>query len=472
MSANSSDHFTTKKSSMVFLILAAVIVVIVIVICIIHAKNNNSENFTEDYDKVYALGSYSMKINTMNYLTDTKQLNFIYYCKQTGYGEAKTSKPIVSEVRFQYDEKGEKAQQFPFESETLNDIQSLYIVKDVEMTNVRVIYVVLEYKDNDYYDADKVDEFGDVIKGEFHEGETHYFYIALDISDLVQIKSSEYAIPVLNSDELDNAETIATDKNTEIENNENNDSAIQTTVSRTSTTKKTVNPNTDTITDRKTENPVSTARNNASTNAGEAQAPVTTRYQGPTNTGEAQAPSTTRYQGPTNTGEAQAPETTRYQGPKNTGEAQAPETTRYQGPKNTGEAQAPSTTRYQGPTNTGEAQAPLVTTKSITQTTTKQTTQQTKATTKETKAGEKGINAVKLALDQYNIVLSIGDNAILKPVYEPVNSTDTFSWKSNREDRVTVDKTGKVTAVGTGSAIITCTDNETGLTASCMVTVK
>ncbi|MBQ9531600.1 MAG: Ig-like domain-containing protein [Eubacterium sp.] len=459
---------------MVFLILAAVIVVIVIIICVIHAKKNNSENFTEDYDKVYALGSYSMKINSMSYLTDTKQLNFIYYCKKSGYGEAKSSKPIVSEVRFQYDEKGEKAEQFPFESETLNDIQSLYMVKDVEITNVRVIFVVLEYKDNDYYDADKVDEFGDVIKGEFHEGETHYFYIALDISDLKQIKSSEYAVPVLNSDELDNAETVTTAKDTEVISNNSN---VQTSANR-STTKKAVGSSTDPSSERETEIPAGTTRHNASTRAGEAQAPAdNTRYQGPTNTGEAQAPAdTTRYQGPTNTGEAQAPaDTTRYQGPTNTGEAQAPaDTTRYHGPTNTGEAQAPSnTTRYHGPTNTGEAQAPAATYKSTTKSATSTTTQQTTASTKDTtKSSAKEINAIKLALDQHNIVLSIGDTASIKPVFEPTNSTDTFSWKSNREDRVIVDKSGKVTAVGTGSAIITCTDNETGLTASCMVTAN
>ena len=79
---------------------------------------------------------------------------------------------------------------------------------------------------------------------------------------------------------------------------------------------------------------------------------------------------------------------------------------------------------------------------------------------------------VKLALDKTVEQLAVGKSLKISPVYEPTNANCSFTWRSNREDRVTVKQDGTATAVGTGSAIITVTDNESGLTASCMITVK
>ena len=118
-------------------------------------------------------------------------------------------------------------------------------------------------------------------------------------------------------------------------------------------------------------------------------------------------------------------------------------------------------------------------------TTTKQTTTRknttkssTKATTKVTKKTTKpkqSIPLTRLYIDSpYSgevINLSLGDSETVYAGYEPINSDATFKWSSNRTDRAIVDNNGKITAVGTGSAIITVTSSD-GLSASIMVTVS
>ena len=54
----------------------------------------------------------------------------------------------------------------------------------------------------------------------------------------------------------------------------------------------------------------------------------------------------------------------------------------------------------------------------------------------------------------------------------PANATDqTVTWTSDNEAVATVDNTGKVTAVGTGQAVITATTKDGSFSASCTVTV-
>lgn len=455
--ANSSDHFQTKKSTIIFLVLAAVIVLVIIIFCIINSKKNGQETMTVDYDMVYTLGSYNMKINSMAYFTDKKELDFIYYCKKAKYTNEKTNKPTVCEVRFHYDLEGKKTQQFPFSSETLNDVQSLYKVENVEIADVKIVYVVLEYKDDDYYDPDKVDEFGDVTKGEFHEGETHYFYISVDIRDLLQITSSEYVVPALNDDEMDKGEPVTTTANgsdKSVDNssdNEDSEAINKTTIKTTTVTTENNDPAPSvfqttagtTINNNNDPSPSSHHNTTRATTIADNNDPAPSGHQDTTITTivNNNDPAPSGHQITTITTIADNKDA------------------------------APSSTQNSTSTKRSTTTTKKTTAKPTTSFTT--TAKNSTATTTETtKASSSGNHAVKLALDQHQVNLVIGETAELKPIYEPTNSTDTFSWKSNRTDRVTVDENGKVKAVGTGSAIITCTDNETGLTASCMVTVK
>ena len=123
----------------------------------------------------------------------------------------------------------------------------------------------MEYKDADYYDPDKIDEFGDIKKGDFHEGEKHSFYITVDIADIPKIKSSEYIVPPLNKNEMDNAQTVATSSEVSKTAPEEQ-TTTTTTVSETVTTTTTTEPitTTTTTTTAATQPPNTTAKQTVS----------------------------------------------------------------------------------------------------------------------------------------------------------------------------------------------------------------
>ena len=69
------------------------------------------------------------------------------------------------------------------------------------------------------------------------------------------------------------------------------------------------------------------------------------------------------------------------------------------------------------------------------------------------------------------LTLKIGDTQTLSTSIKPENATDkTIVWASSRPDVATVDNNGKVTAVGSGEAIITATSTN-GIQGKCTVTV-
>lgn len=78
----------------------------------------------------------------------------------------------------------------------------------------------------------------------------------------------------------------------------------------------------------------------------------------------------------------------------------------------------------------------------------------------------------KVTLDKTTLSLAKGESATLTATVSPSTATDkTVTWKSDKEAVATVDKMGKVTAVGAGTATITVTTTDGGKTATCKVTV-
>lgn len=77
----------------------------------------------------------------------------------------------------------------------------------------------------------------------------------------------------------------------------------------------------------------------------------------------------------------------------------------------------------------------------------------------------------KVILDQSSLKMKKGESATLNVTYEPkYDFSSTITWTSSDESVATVSWTGKVTAVGPGTAIISATE-ESGKTARCTVTV-
>jgi len=77
-----------------------------------------------------------------------------------------------------------------------------------------------------------------------------------------------------------------------------------------------------------------------------------------------------------------------------------------------------------------------------------------------------------VALNSTNLTVLKGDSSILTAEILPYNSTtQTLIWKSSDPSVATIDQSGKVTAVGMGTATITCiTTDGTNRSASCLVT--
>ncbi len=84
-------------------------------------------------------------------------------------------------------------------------------------------------------------------------------------------------------------------------------------------------------------------------------------------------------------------------------------------------------------------------------------------------ASRKKIDCTEISLDQTEVTAEIGDSLTLKASRQPSNTTDRTTWSSSDPSVAAVSSKGKLTAVGTGSAVITATAGK--VSASCTVTV-
>lgn len=86
--------------------------------------------------------------------------------------------------------------------------------------------------------------------------------------------------------------------------------------------------------------------------------------------------------------------------------------------------------------------------------------------------------AITITADLYGIslpgsmTLAIGRSKIVTPTYDPYYATNKkVTWRSSNSGVATVDSNGKVTAIATGTAVITATSQEGGYVAVCTVSV-
>lgn len=76
-----------------------------------------------------------------------------------------------------------------------------------------------------------------------------------------------------------------------------------------------------------------------------------------------------------------------------------------------------------------------------------------------------------LTLSTVNLYLGQDDTATLVPTIQPDSALKTVSWKSSNTSVATVSSDGKVSAKKAGTAVVTCTTQKGGLTATCTVNV-
>lgn len=83
------------------------------------------------------------------------------------------------------------------------------------------------------------------------------------------------------------------------------------------------------------------------------------------------------------------------------------------------------------------------------------------------------VSAKGVKLNKTSKTLYVTDNYTLKATVSPSNASNKgVKWKSSNKNVATVNSSGKVTAVGKGTATITCTTKDGGYTATCKITVK
>lgn len=81
------------------------------------------------------------------------------------------------------------------------------------------------------------------------------------------------------------------------------------------------------------------------------------------------------------------------------------------------------------------------------------------------------VDGVNLNRDELQLVT--GETNSLKATVTPANATNKdVTWTSDNEDVATVDETGKITAIGQGTATITVTTDDGNYNATCEITVK
>lgn len=83
----------------------------------------------------------------------------------------------------------------------------------------------------------------------------------------------------------------------------------------------------------------------------------------------------------------------------------------------------------------------------------------------------KNVKASKITISEKTVDLSIGKTYNLSATSKPANNTDELSWKTSSSSVAQVSSDGKITATGTGTAVITA-QTSSGKTAKVNVTVS
>lgn len=90
-----------------------------------------------------------------------------------------------------------------------------------------------------------------------------------------------------------------------------------------------------------------------------------------------------------------------------------------------------------------------------------------------TKADTEPVAATGVSLNKTALELKTGADETLTATVAPENATNkTVNWTSSNTNVATVDATGKVTAAGNGTAVVTASTVDGGFTAQCTVTVS
>ncbi|ADU23710.1 Ig-like domain-containing protein [Ruminococcus albus] len=412
----------TKKSNIIYTLFILITIPLFFFMLSYPAlRSKANDNKSKYYNESIELGAYMIKVSDAAYLEDKSELDFMLSVIKKS-GKTEEVKPEIESVYYYY--KGGKYKDVTSNMtiDQLSDISSLAKISDAE-SEFSYIGIAVSYKENDHYADDKVDEFGDTIKGELIEGKTYKVVICIDKRDIEFMDSKDYDPKGkdLSSQESDDTSSEYDDDSSKPEY----------TSITTTTTKPMLVPDSRQIT---TTSRISESSSSSSKKDNSSSAASHNNSVGNGNVGG--------YSGG-------------YSGGGYSG-----------GGNNYNDYEEPP--REEGTTTTKQVTTSVTTTA---------TTPQPTVTTTPAPVTRAiiHVDGIKLETDYAanNVTLKIGEKHKIKAVISPDNADDkSVKWESNREDIAVIDANGEIKAVGKGKAIITATTNDGGLKASCMVTVS
>ena len=169
-----------KKSNIIYAAFLALLIP-VLAIFIIFSNAASRKNFTLDYDIVFEIGSYNVKVTACQYISEERTVSFTFkYKLKEQTIEASNSEPVVDSVISHYENSKDE---LAFSTKKISEDETKVTCSGVPK-KIWYITVNLYSKDFDYTDPDTVDEFGDTVKGEKHIGKEHRYYIQIDEKDM------------------------------------------------------------------------------------------------------------------------------------------------------------------------------------------------------------------------------------------------------------------------------------------------
>lgn len=178
----------TQKSNICY-VLFLMIVIPLILLFLFAPQKRTKENLTsKDYNKAFEIGSYNFKVSNVVRSSDCSKLSF-YYKVAERITPTKNSKPKIVSVIF-YDNKN-KATEKKF---TVKKVKPDEFKVTVDNAENKFMYVNINItsQEKSYTEPDTVDQFGDVVKGAYHQGKPLDYYIDVDVQDISDLSSEEF----------------------------------------------------------------------------------------------------------------------------------------------------------------------------------------------------------------------------------------------------------------------------------------
>lgn len=179
---------TNAKSSNIIYGIFIVFTMLVMGIILAFNGTKKRESNSVDYNNSLSVGGYAVKINNCIYFTDTNEIVFTFKYKAM-VGTPTNSIPEIYSVT--YSLKDELNSKLTYKTQDNSYGEQLVTCTDFDKD---LYYIKVDFisKEPDYYDQDTYDDFGDVVKGAFHEGKKYDNYVQIDVQDMLKMTKNEY----------------------------------------------------------------------------------------------------------------------------------------------------------------------------------------------------------------------------------------------------------------------------------------